>query len=91
MFMGSLDIMPRSGVWSIGVSVAGAHHIRSETAHIPHLLPVRITGNKDSRPSSTTRIEVRRQPTPSNRAEHLNRIKLDLPTSHLETMEVEFM
>jgi len=66
------------------------HNIRFGMAYIPHLLPVKVTGDKDSPPSSTTRTGVAKQPTPASRAEHLNRIRLDLPTNFRETLWAEF-
>ena len=90
MLAGSRDITPGSVARLRGVSVVGAHNIRSGITHIPHLLPVKVTGDKDSSSSSTTRTGVGKQPTLANKAKHLNRIKLDHLTSRCEIIEVEF-
>jgi len=90
MPMESQGITPGSAIQSRGMATAEASNIRSRTAHIPHLLLVKVMEDKDSRPSSIARTGVAKQPTPASRAEHLNRIRLDLPTSCCETLGAEF-
>jgi len=77
-------------VQSRGVSTAEALNTRSGTFHTPHLLPVRVFGDKDgdrdSNPSSLIRPGVGRWTTPTSRTGHLGRFRPDLPTDCLETM-----
>jgi len=74
-----------------GVSTAEALNIRSVAAHIPHLLSVKVIGDKDkgkdrdSNPSNPIRTGVGRRPTLTSRTGHLNRLRLDLSTNCLET------
>ena len=90
MIAESRGITPKSVNRSRAIFVAEARNIRSGTAHIPHFLLVKVTGDKDSRPSNTTRIRVAKHPNPASRVEHLNRIRLELSTSHCETLGAEF-
>ena len=51
-----------------GATTAGVPNIRYVISHIPHLPLARVM--RDSSLSSTTRIEVGRQPTQINKPEH---------------------
>ena len=69
-----------------------ALNTRSVTADIPHLLLVKVMGDKDkdkdsdSDPSNPTRIGLGRQPTPTSRTGYLSRFRPDLPTNYCETI-----
>ena len=88
--MGNWGTKLENVVHSRGVPAAEALDIRSRTAHTPHLLPVKVIRDKDSRPNSNTETGVARQPTPASKAEYLNRIRLDLPTNCRETLGLGF-
>jgi len=89
--------MPESVVQPRGVSVVEALNTRSGTTHIPHLLPVKVIGEKDrdrdrdrdSGPSSITRTGVGRRSTPTCRTGHHSRTRHHLLTNRPETMRAE--
>jgi len=89
MFAGSWGTTLESVAQSRGVSTAEALNIRSRTAYTPHLLRVKVMGDKDkdkdkdkeNDPSSLSRTGVGRRPTPTSRTGHLSRVRPDLPTN----------
>ena len=63
MLVESRDIMPRNADRLRGVTIVGAPNIKYVISHIPPLMLTGVIGDRDSSPSSTTKIEVGRQPT----------------------------
>jgi len=73
-----------------GDTAAGAPNIRYIIAYIPHPLPTRVTGGRDSSPNSTIRIGADRWPTQVIKDEHPSRTRLSPSTNHHETLGPEF-